>query len=48
MTFFGLPPLAPLARAAAALAADFTSPPRRPSAAASRVDVGHREGEDDD
>lgn len=29
--FFGRPPLAPLARAAAALASDFTFPPRRPS-----------------
>lgn len=29
--FFGLPPLAPLARAASALAADFTCPPLRPS-----------------
>ena len=29
--FFGLPPLAPLARAAAALASDLTLPPLRPS-----------------
>ena len=32
--FFGLPPFAPLARAAAALASDETLPPRRPSACA--------------
>ena len=31
---FGRPPFAPLARAAAALASDFTLPPRRPKATA--------------
>lgn len=34
MTFFGRPPFAPLARAAAVLASDVTLPPRRPNATA--------------
>lgn len=36
MTFFGRPPLRPLARAASALAALMAFPPLRPSAAAAR------------